>query len=314
MYDISVSVAACVRSGTYTDVAWIVSDEGLPGRRRGEALALTAGSGRMGGLLGGALDEQVAGVVAGGVTRRLVTVPVDELASIIAGVPAGASTRCLIVPAADFPDGTWEDLWAGRPACFVAHLDGDRVTGVDRYDDTTVAELGEETSRLFSRGVSDSVVLADRVVTVVWPVPRLALVGAGPFVDALDAAAGPLGWQVLRFTTPADAAPVLLGFGTLDLVVVGGHDLNATGNALMAALSGGAGYIGALGTAEMNDARLDWLAARGAEGLERIHGPAGLDIGARRPAEVAVAVIAEALATRAGRTGRPLRDVGSGVA
>lgn len=314
MYEISVSVAACVRSGTHADVAWIVSDDGVPGRRPGEALVLTRGGGRMGGLFGGALDEQVAGLVAGGVTRRLVEVTVDQLGALIAGVPAGARTRCLIVPAADFPDGTWDDLWAGRPACLVVHLDGDRVTGVDRYDETSVAELGEETARLFSRGVTDSVVTPDRVVTVLWPVPRLAVVGGGPIGDALEAAAGPLGWQVLRFGNPAEAAPVLLGFGALDLVVVGIHDLGAAGGALSAALSGGAGYVGALGTPAMNAARLDWLTSRGVEGVERVHGPAGLDIGARRPAEVAIAVLAEALAARSGRSGRSLRDVSSGVA
>ncbi|MYW93991.1 hypothetical protein G3I59_26135 [Amycolatopsis rubida] len=314
MYEISVSVAACVRSGTHVDVAWIVSADGIAGRRPDEALALTPGGGRMGGLLGGALDEQVAGLVAGGVTRRLVDVAVDEVGSLVAGVPAGARTRCLIVPAAGFPEGTWDELWAGHAVCLVVRLDGDRVTGVEAYDSTSVASLGEETARLFSGGVTDSAVAADRVVTVLWPVPRLAVVGGGPIGDALESAAGPLGWQVLRFANPAEAAPILLGLGALDLVVVGMHDLGAAGNALAAALSGGAGYVGALGTPAMNDARLDWLTSRGVEGLERIHGPAGLDIGASRPAEVAIAVLAEALAVREGRTGRPLREVSSGVA
>ena len=48
----------------------------------------------------------------------------------------------------------------------------------------------------------------------------------------------------------------------------------------------------------MQQERLDWLADRGIDAGDRIHGPAGLDIGARRPAEIAVAIIAEMLAAR----------------
>ena len=44
------------------------------------------------------------------------------------------------------------------------------------------------------------------------------------------------------------------------------------------------------------------------EALARIHGPAGLDLGADTPAETALAILGEALAVRAGRPGRALRD------
>lgn len=302
MFEISVSIAACVRAETHADVAWIVSVDEPGDHRQDQALALTAGGGRMGGLLGGALDDQVSGLVAGGVTRRLVDVSVDTVGALVAGVPEGTRAQCLLVPAADFPEGTWDELFAGRPTCLVVHLDGDQVTGVDRYDESTVADLGEEVARFFSRGVTGSLVEAGRVVTALWPVPRLAIVGGGPIADALEASADPLGWHVLRFNGPADAAPVLLGFGVLDLVVVAIHDLGASGGALAAALSGRAGYVGALGTPEMSEARLDWLTSRGVDGIERIHSPAGLDLGVRRPAEVAIAIIAEALAVRSGRT------------
>jgi xanthine dehydrogenase accessory factor len=44
------------------------------------------------------------------------------------------------------------------------------------------------------------------------------------------------------------------------------------------------------------------------DALERIHGPAGLDLGAHSPAETALSILAEILAVRAGRAGGSLRE------
>ncbi len=56
----------------------------------------------------------------------------------------------------------------------------------------------------------------------------------------------------------------------------------------------------------MQQLRSDWLTMRGVADQSRLHSPAGLDIGASSPAEVAVSVIAEALAVRSGRAGGSL--------
>jgi xanthine dehydrogenase accessory factor len=70
----------------------------------------------------------------------------------------------------------------------------------------------------------------------------------------------------------------------------------------MAALESDAGYIGALGSLAMQQSRADWLALRDVTDLTRVHGPAGFDIGADGPAEIAVSVIAQAIAWRHDRT------------
>ena len=83
--------------------------------------------------------------------------------------------------------------------------------------------------------------------------------------------------------------------------MVAAHDLELAGSALAAALETDVGYIGALGGRRMQQNRADWLAYRGITELDRIHGPAGLDIGAETPAQIAVAIVAEALAAEAGK-------------
>jgi xanthine dehydrogenase accessory factor len=89
--------------------------------------------------------------------------------------------------------------------------------------------------------------------------------------------------------------------------VVTSHDVEVAGPALAAALEGNVGYIGGLGSRRTQQARADWLAYRGVTDLERIHGPAGLDIGASTPAEIAVSILAEALAVKASTSGAALR-------
>jgi xanthine dehydrogenase accessory factor len=73
------------------------------------------------------------------------------------------------------------------------------------------------------------------------------------------------------------------------------HDHKFDVPLLKVALASEAGYIGALGAKKTNAERAKRLRAEGvaAEQLARIHAPIGLDIGARTPEEVAVAVAAE---------------------
>jgi xanthine dehydrogenase accessory factor len=79
---------------------------------------------------------------------------------------------------------------------------------------------------------------------------------------------------------------------------------------VQAALNTGAGYIGALGsrntTADRNR-RLRDVGVTEAE-IDRISAPCGLDIGASTVEETAVAILAEIIARRTGREGRPLRE------
>ncbi len=142
---------------------------------------------------------------------------------------------------------------------------------------------------------------------MLWPVPKLVVIGAGAIAEALTANAALLGWNTRTMVDADAAATVLAELAALDNVVVISHDAEIAGRALMAVLDGGAGYIGALGSRRTQQARAAWLEERGVTELDRIHGPAGLHIGANTPAEIAVSIIAEALAVRSGAGGTPLR-------
>jgi xanthine dehydrogenase accessory factor len=82
------------------------------------------------------------------------------------------------------------------------------------------------------------------------------------------------------------------------------HDPKIDDPGLIAALRSSAFYIGCLGSKKTHAARRQRLGAHGFDehALDRMHGPVGLDIGAKTPAEIAVAILAEIIGTLRGRT------------
>jgi xanthine dehydrogenase accessory factor len=139
-------------------------------------------------------------------------------------------------------------------------------------------------------------------------VPRLLIVGGGAIADALRSAADLLGWHIDVASDTRTATGAIAALAGLDKVVVVSHDVELAGPALESALAGDVGYIGALGSRRTQQTRADWLAYRGITDLDRVHGPAGLDIGASTPPEIAVSILAEAMAVGAKASMVPLRD------
>lgn len=149
------------------------------------------------------------------------------------------------------------------------------------------------------------------------PPPLLVLVGAGEIAVVLARLARVIGRRVVvvdprrafataeRFpdvdalvhASPATAVAALDVDATAAIVVLS-HDPKLDDPALEAALRGPAGYIGALGGRTTQAARRNRLRAAGwaERDLDRIHGPVGLDLGARTPAEIAVSILAQIIA------------------
>jgi xanthine dehydrogenase accessory factor len=150
------------------------------------------------------------------------------------------------------------------------------------------------------------------------------IVGATDIAEALAALVSTIGWRTIcvdardaaarRLRVPSadelliewpDQALYALDADEETAVVVLVHDEKFVVPALVAALAGPAFYVGVLGSRRAQALWRSQLVATGvtAEALARIHGPAGLDIGAATPAEIAVSIVAEMLAVRCGNPG-----------
>lgn len=150
------------------------------------------------------------------------------------------------------------------------------------------------------------------------PPPRLLIVGAVHIAQSLAPMASLAGYGVTvidprrAFATDQrfpgirmvgdwpDEAMASLAPDRRTAVVTLTHDPKLDDPALQFALRSAAFYIGALGSRKTHAARQNRLARAGfsPEEIARIHGPAGLDIGALSPAEIAVSILAQITAIR----------------
>lgn len=180
---------------------------------------------------------------------------------------------------------------------------------------TEVVEAGASSERLFFE--------------LHGPATSLIIFGAGQVAIPLVRFATVLGWRTVvvdgreRFATRErfpQADEIRIGllaeiaaelkYDASTFVILVAHDYKFEVPVLRVVLAREPAYIGLLGNRARGNAVLDFLAAEGisAEARARVHVPVGLDIGARTPSEIALSVLAEAIAIRNGRPGTSMRD------
>jgi xanthine dehydrogenase accessory factor len=162
-----------------------------------------------------------------------------------------------------------------------------------------------------------------RVFLEVFPrQPRLIIVGAVHIAAALVPLAKALGFYTIvadgraPFLTRErfpEADELILGYPEVAFhqapidrgtyVCILSHDPKFDEPALEIALRSPAAYIGAIGSKKTQAIRREKLLGSGmtAEQVARLHGPIGLDLGGRAPAEIALSILAEMTAVRYGK-------------
>jgi xanthine dehydrogenase accessory factor len=131
----------------------------------------------------------------------------------------------------------------------------------------------------------------------VLPVPLVSVLGDSPIARAMRGVAASLGYDVAAY----DAGDL----SAADAVVVASHGKNEE-KTLTDAVRAGVPYVGLIASPKRGAAVVESLELSDDE-RGRIHYPAGLDIGARSPAEIALSVFAQIVAERP-RTPRPPAD------
>ena len=162
------------------------------------------------------------------------------------------------------------------------------------------------------------------LIEVLEPPPHLFVFGTGLDAVPIVTLAKTLGWTVTvcdhqsRFVTQerfaaadrrlvlaADAVQAAVDRTARPLAVVLSHELAYDRDVLGALLPSRARYVGVLGPRRRTHLILDELGTA-PETRARLHAPIGLDLAAETPAEIALAIVAEAQSVLAGASATPL--------
>lgn len=291
------AVLAAARSwaGEPMALATVVSTWGSAPRPAGSHLLVHADGRFEGSVSGGCVEGDIltaaAEVIAGG-PFQLKRYGVADAAAWEVGLPCGGEIAVLVQPVAG--GGFDADLFDRIAA---ARSRGEALT-VWTDLDTGISGLARPAGNVFANRYE--------------PPRRLLIVGAVQIAQALAGIARPLGIATTvidprgRFLTDERFPGITLDDHWPDeaiatarpdpatAVVTLSHDPKIDDPALVAALRAPTGYVAALGSRRSHAARLERLGAQGfdAATLARIDGPAGLDIAAIGPAEIALSIAA----------------------
>lgn len=296
-------------SGHDTRLVTVIETWGSAPRPPGALLALRADGLLVGSVSGGCVEDDLIERVRTGerVSRpSLVLYGVTKEEAARFGLPCGGNLRLVQEP---LLETGWIDELLERTA---------RHELVRRTLDIETGEICLE-----SVGREQSFEFDGRFVrTMFGPRWRMLVIGAGQLSRALAQMALALDFEIIccdpreEYNLTWDVEGTTFTAGMPDDVVVDlkpdahtavvavTHDPKLDDMALLEALKSDAFYVGALGSRRNTAARKERMAMFDLEPreIDRLHGPIGLDIGSRTPAEIAVSILAEVVAVRNGVT------------
>ncbi len=294
------------------------------GRRDAADGALVDHDGVHGEVLAGILDPQIRAAFATDQGRQLVTGNVSDPDADAAGLLCGGTARLLLTPMADLPALFRASIESAAPVALATRLSpagsiSSTMVITKQTVEGTLSAAGEiddtvtqEARRLLDTGQSDTAVLellGDEVaIATLVPRPRGHVVGSGPVAEAILAQGELIGWQMTADDALVTGQEFIASAGPADAIVILSHDPRIDTPLLDTGLRSDIGFLGAMGSRHTQARRRTRLEDLGHDrsSFARIHGPVGLDLGARTPAETAVAIVAEYLVNRSGREPQPL--------
>jgi xanthine dehydrogenase accessory factor len=297
-----------LRAGQRVALATVIRTWGSSPRSPGSLLAMNDSGRFVGSVSGGCVEETLVaryrdGELAGP-TPTMMDFGVDRQEASRMGLPCGGQLELLV-----------EELFTPEPIeTLLARLHNGELV-VRRLD-----LASGEVSLLDGEGGIEFQVSETEVIRTFGPGWQLLLIGDGQLARHLATMARQLDYRVIicdpregfdalvpldgihySREMPDDAVQGLSDH-TRTAIVALAHDPRQDDLGLSAALNSQAFYIGALGSKRSAQARRKRLQSLGysPEQIERIHGPAGLYIGSKRPAEIAVSILAEITTIRNG--------------
>jgi xanthine dehydrogenase accessory factor len=196
------------------------------------------------------------------------------------------------------PDGTMEGFVGGTCAESTVRAQGLALldSGESLLLRITPTPEPEQTGKLVVHNPCLSGGTLEIFLEPVMPAPVIVVAGGAPVADALRALAVQLGWRVAEADELASASALV--------VASHGRDEETT---LQAGIDGGVPYIGLVASRKRAEAVVGSLGL-GAGHAAPIHSPAGLDIGARTPPEIALSIMSEIVSLRPRPSGRPVAE------
>ena len=189
------------------------------------------------------------------------------------------------------PDGELDGFVGGTCAESTVRLEGLRLLETGASTLLRITPTPEDDSGREGMTVVNNVCLSGGSLEIflesVMPAPLVHVYGDGPVAHALLRIGSAVGYDMV----PADAGTQVPK--DIAAVVIASHGRGEE-PALLAALRAKVPYIALVASRKRGEVVLTSVGAT----ADRVHSPAGLDIGARAPAEVAVSILAEIIATR----------------
>jgi len=302
-----------LRSGQRVALATVIRTWGSSPRPPGSLLAMNGKGQFVGSVSGGCVEDslvaryhdgELAGADISNAAPTMVDFGVDRQEASRMGLPCGGRLELLVEELTD-PKSIDELLQRLHDGELVAR---------------TVDLASGEVSLQAGDGGTEFQLSATTLVKTFGPGWQLLLIGDGQLARHLASMAlhldyrvticdprdgftplSPLADVVYSRMMPDDAVKTLSEQARSAIVTLA-HDPRQDDLGLSAALESQAFYIGALGSNRSAQARHKRLASLGynPQQIARIHGPAGLYIGSKRPAEIALSILAEITAIRNG--------------